>query len=222
MKRHQIHPRHDRQRSLVNREVVAGGGAIEMEISSILSANSKTTLKQQLIMAAFAKALEVIPRQVSDNAGMDSTDVLNRLRTEHFRKTIDTTPQGIWMGVDVLNEGICDTFASGVWEPAANKMNSIAAATEAACCVLSIDETVKNPLSEKPQGPSAQEQQAGRQMVSQGMGGGGLGASQVLPRAPCAPSGPRRRKHARLSYLAAFARLPLSSANPPFKRSNGG
>jgi T-complex protein 1 subunit eta len=165
------------KRSLVNREVVAGGGAIEMELSSILKATSKTILgKQQLIMAAFAKALETIPRQVSDNAGMDSTDVLNRLRTEHFRKLPGDTPQGMWMGVDVLNEGICDTFDSGVWEPAANKMNSIAAATEAACCVLSIDETVKNPLTEKPQGPSQQEQQAGRQMVSQGMGGGGLGA----------------------------------------------
>ena len=163
------------KRSLANREVVAGGGAIEMELSSILRAHSKTILgKQQLIMAAFATALEVIPRQVSDNAGMDSTDVLNRLRTEHFRKLQGDAPKGCWMGVDVLNEGITDTFTSGVWEPAANKMNSIAAATEAACCVLSIDETVKNPLTEKPQGPSAQEQRAGRQMVSQGMGGGGL------------------------------------------------
>ena len=42
--------------------------------------------------------------------------------------------------------------------------------------MLSIDETVKNPLTEKPQGRTAAEQSAGRQMVSQGMGGGGLGA----------------------------------------------
>ena len=146
-----------------------------MELSSILSAHSKTILgKQQLIMSSFAKALEIIPRQVSDNAGMDSTDVLNKLRNEHFRKTIADAPATQWAGVDVMNEGITDTFITGVWEPAANKMNSIAAATEAASCVLSIDETVKNPLSEKPQGPSAAEQRAGRQMVSQGMGGGGL------------------------------------------------
>lgn len=165
------------KRSLANREVVAGGGAIEMELSSILRAQSKTILgKQQLIMAGFATALEIIPRQISDNAGMDSTDVLNCLRTEHYRKLVTDEPKGCWTGVDVLNEGITDTFASGVWEPAANKMNSIAAATEAACCVLSIDETVKNPLTEKPQGPTAAEQSAGRQMVSQGMGGGGLGA----------------------------------------------
>jgi T-complex protein 1 subunit eta len=39
--------------------------------------------KQQMIISAFAKALEVIPRQLSDNAGLDSTDILNRLRKEH-------------------------------------------------------------------------------------------------------------------------------------------
>ena len=54
------------------------------------------------------------------------------------------------MGVDVLNDGVCDTFLAGVWEPAANKLNSLASATEAACCILLIDETVQNPQSEKP------------------------------------------------------------------------
>eukprot|EP00605_Chrysophyceae_sp_TOSAG23-4_P001811 GSChrysophyteH1.ASY1.ANO1.2001.1 assembled CDS len=159
------------KRSLINREVVAGGGAIEMELSSILRAHSKTILgKQQLIMESFARALEVIPHQVAANAGLDSTDVLNNLRNAHF------VPNGAskWYGVDVFNEGICDTFESGVWEPAANKLNSLASACEAACCILSIDETVKNPQSEKPQGPSQGMQQAGRQMVSQGMGGSGL------------------------------------------------
>jgi len=159
------------KRSLINREVVAGGGAIEMELSSILRAHSKTILgKQQLIMESFARALEVIPHQVAANAGLDSTDILNNLRNAHF------VPNGAskWYGVDVFNEGICDTFESGVWEPAANKLNSLASACEAACCILSIDETVKNPQSEKPQGPSQGMQQAGRQMVSQGMGGSGL------------------------------------------------
>lgn len=41
--------------------------------------------------------------------------------------------------------GVCDTFESGVWEPTINKRNSLRSATEAACLILSIDETVKNP-----------------------------------------------------------------------------
>ena len=39
--------------------------------------------KLQMIMIAFAKALEVIPRQICDNAGLDSTDILNKLRVKH-------------------------------------------------------------------------------------------------------------------------------------------
>jgi len=166
------------KRSLTNREVVAGGGAIEMELSSILRKHSKTILgKQQLIMESFAKALEVIPQQVATNAGLDATDVLNKLRNEHFVPG----SAGMWMGVDVMNEGICDTFLSGVWEPAANKLNSLASACEAACCILSIDETVKNAQSEKPGAPSQGVGLGpggggqGRQMVSEAMGGQGLG-----------------------------------------------
>ena len=41
--------------------------------------------KEQLIIAAVAKALEVIPRQLCDNAGFDSTNVLNRLREKHAK-----------------------------------------------------------------------------------------------------------------------------------------
>ena len=61
--------------------VVAGGGAIEMELSRYLREYLKTiTGKQQLVINAFAKALEVIPRTLADNSGMDSTDTLNKLR----------------------------------------------------------------------------------------------------------------------------------------------
>lgn len=64
--------------------VVAGGGATEMEISRVLREYSHTIEgKQQLIVAAFSKALEMIPRQLADNAGFDATDILNRLRQKH-------------------------------------------------------------------------------------------------------------------------------------------
>lgn len=149
-----------------------------MELSSQLRDYADTIAgKQQLIIKAFAKALEVIPRQIAENAGLDSIDILNKLRKEHITST---DGKGKWIGVDVLNEGICDTYISGVWEPAANKLNSIASATEAACCILSIDETVRNPQSEKPGAPSqgvglgAGGGGPGRQMVSEAMGGGGM------------------------------------------------
>ena len=57
---------------------------------------------------------------------------------------------GKWYGVDLTKGDICDTFESGVWEPSDNKTNSFDAATEAACVILSIDETVVAPPSQDP------------------------------------------------------------------------
>ena len=64
----------------------SGGGAIEMELSKFLRDYSRTVAgKEQMIIAAVAKALEVIPRTLCDNAGFDSTNVLNRLREKHAK-----------------------------------------------------------------------------------------------------------------------------------------
>merc|ERR1719253_2260416 len=134
------------KRALKSRAVVAGGGAVEMEVSRFLREHALTIEgKGQLIVTAFAKALEVVPRQLCDNAGFDSTDILSSLRRKHVHDD-----DGKWYGVDIANGGICDTFNSGVWEPSDNKANSYASSTEAACVILSIDETVINPRSQDP------------------------------------------------------------------------
>jgi len=136
------------KQSLNSQAVVAGGGAVEMEVSKYLRDYALTIEgKEQLIVKAYAKALEVIPRQLSENAGFDSTDVLSALRKKHSE---ETNGKCCWYGVDITNEGICDTFEAGVWEPSDNKCNSFAAATEATCVILSIDETVRNPKSQAP------------------------------------------------------------------------
>ncbi|KAL9051835.1 MAG: hypothetical protein Q9162_005776 [Coniocarpon cinnabarinum] len=87
------------KRALQHQSIVAGGGAAEMEVSCQLHRYADTgegvPYKQQSVIKAFAKALEVIPRLLCDNAGLDATDVLNRLRVEHAvhgRK---------WAGVDL-------------------------------------------------------------------------------------------------------------------------
>lgn len=57
---------------------------MEMEVSSYLREHSHTIAgKEQLLIAAYAKALEVIPRQLCDNAGFDATNILNKLRQKH-------------------------------------------------------------------------------------------------------------------------------------------
>lgn len=130
------------KRAVQNKLVVAGGGAIEMEISKYLRDYSKTIAgKQQLIINAFAKALEVIPRQLCENAGFDATEVLNKLRMAHSKGEK-------WFGVDFETENIGDNFSKFVWEPALVKINALGSATEAANLILSVDETIKNQESQ--------------------------------------------------------------------------
>jgi T-complex protein 1 subunit eta len=125
------------KRAIRNPTIVAGGGACEMELSSYLHsfANRDVAHKQQAVVKAFAKALEVIPRQLCDNAGFDATDILNRLRTEHRKGNV-------WAGVDFDHEGIRNNMDAFVWEPSLVKVNAIQAAVEAACLILSVDETI--------------------------------------------------------------------------------
>lgn len=51
--------------------------------------------------------------------------------------------------VKKLNDGVCNTYTNFIWEPILVKQNALAAATEAACTILSIDETVRNPKSDE-------------------------------------------------------------------------
>ena len=58
--------------------------SFQMELSRYLRQHARTIAgKSQLFINSYAKALEVIPRQLCDNAGFDATDVLNKLRQKH-------------------------------------------------------------------------------------------------------------------------------------------
>ncbi|KAJ2372476.1 T-complex protein 1 subunit eta, partial [Coemansia sp. RSA 2603] len=135
------------RRAVKSHSVVAGGGAIEMELSRYLrEAARRIEGKQQLIITAVAKALEVVPRQLCENAGFDTTDFITQLRARHAQDP----DRFRWYGVDIEEEAVADLFAKFVWEPALVKINAIASAAEAACLVLSVDETVSSQKSQDP------------------------------------------------------------------------
>jgi len=137
-----------------------------MEVSAYLHkfADQNVPRKQQAIIKSFAKALEVIPRQLCDNAGFDATNILTRLRVEHRKGNV-------WAGVDFDNEGVRDNLKAFIWEPSLVKVNAIQAAVEASRLILSVDETIsmfstlsasneaslmkvaENEQSEQPQAP---------------------------------------------------------------------
>lgn len=118
--------------------IVAGGGAIEMELSHYLRQKSRDIKgKEQTIMTALAKAFEIIPRQLCHNAGLNATALLSELREKHAHNQL-------WYGVDVFDGCVSNNLDKCVWEPAFSKKNSITAAIEAATVVLSIDETISS------------------------------------------------------------------------------
>mmetsp|Transcript_53431 Transcript_53431/g.134964 ORF Transcript_53431/g.134964 Transcript_53431/m.134964 type:complete len:563 (-) Transcript_53431:78-1766(-) len=152
------------RRAMRNTKVVGGGGAIEMELSRYLREYARQTKgKQQLVINYYARALEVVPMTLAQNSGADGTKILNELRKSHA----SASPEGRWFGVDCINCSVTDTFKEFIWEPEIVKQSALSAATEAACLILSIDETVKNPQSEKPGGGMGKGKGKGK-----GMGGG--------------------------------------------------
>lgn len=137
------------KRAVSHNSVVAGGGAIEMELSKYLREYARSVAgKQQLVISAFAKALEIIPRQLCENAGLDSIELLNKLRNVHAKGEVS-------IGIDFHKESIGDNMQSFIWEPSLVKINALESATEAAIVVLSVDETIKNEDSSEGRGRGA-------------------------------------------------------------------
>ncbi|KAK3385329.1 t-complex protein eta [Podospora didyma] len=154
------------KRAIRNKTIVGGGGAVEMEVSAYLHRYADTEKsKLQAVIKSFAKALEVIPRQLCDNAGFDATDILTKLRVEHRKGSV-------WEGVDFDNEGTADMMKRFVWEPALVKINAIQAATEASCLILSVDETIRNEESQAPQAPGQALPPGAAQKALRGRGRG--------------------------------------------------
>lgn len=127
------------KRCIQYQSIVPGGGAIEMELSKKLRQHARRIRdKSQIIINAFSKAFEIIPRQLATNSGFDSTDIVNELRYKHSKGDK-------YFGIDIDNERTFDTFENFIWEPTLSKYASISAACETACTILSIDETIRNP-----------------------------------------------------------------------------
>ncbi len=117
--------------------VVAGGGAIESELAKRLKEYAvKVGGREQLAIEAFADSIEVVPRTLAENAGLDPIDIMVDLRSSHEKKG------GLWMGVDVFRGGAKDMLKSGVLEPVKVKEQAIKSATEAASMILRIDDVI--------------------------------------------------------------------------------
>jgi thermosome len=131
-------------------KVVTGGGAIEEELSKKLKEYAvKVGGREQLAIEAFADSLELIPKTLADNAGLDPIDIMVALRSGHEKK------DGVNMGVDVLDGKIKDMKKQGVLEPVRVKEQAVKSAAEAASMILRVDDVIaaaKPPPTPPPKG----------------------------------------------------------------------
>ncbi|NCN38778.1 MAG: thermosome subunit, partial [Candidatus Aenigmarchaeota archaeon] len=117
-------------------KIVPGGGAPEAEVARELRKYAEGfSGREQLAITSFADAMEVIPRSLAENGGLDPIDTLVSLRSEHDKKNQQ-------MGVNVLNGGVMDMLNAGVIEPVKIKTQAIKSATEAAEMILRIDDVI--------------------------------------------------------------------------------
>lgn len=113
-----------------------GGGAVEVEIARRLRDYADSVEgREQLAVEAFADSLELIPRVLAENAGLDAIDLLVDLRAAHEAGDEHA-------GLDVFAGEVVDTAEAGVVETAHAKEQAIASAAEAANLVLKIDDII--------------------------------------------------------------------------------
>ena len=130
---------------------VAGGGSPEIEVARELRKYAESFKgREQLAIQAFAEAMEVIPRSLAENAGLDPIDKLAALRAEHDKgeKTV---------GLDVFSGDVQDMQKLGVIEPLKIKLQAIKSAAEAAEMILRIDDVIAAGSTEKSSSKSTPE-----------------------------------------------------------------
>jgi thermosome len=139
-------------------KIVAGGGAVEIEIAKELRKYAtKVGGREQLAVEAFADAIEIIPRTLAENAGLDPIDILVELRSAHDKE------DGKYKGVDVFTGKVQNSLENGVIEPIVVKEQAIKSAAESATMILRVDDviTAKSPKGGPgggmPGGPEGEE-----------------------------------------------------------------
>ena len=144
-----------------DRMLVAGGGAPEVELALRLRSYASTVGgREQLAIEAFANAMEIIPKTLAENAGLDQIDSLVSMRSQH-EKGVKTA------GLDMDTGKAIDMLKLGVVEPLRVKTQAIQSAAEAAIMILRIDDVIAS----KSGGPGGMPGGAGG--MPGGMGGMG-------------------------------------------------
>jgi thermosome len=134
--------------ALEDKKITVGGGAAATEIAMALRNYAPSVGgREQMAIEAFANAIEVIPKTLSENAGLDPIDIMLEIRNAHKKgKKYD--------GINVFTGKVEDMFKNNVIEPLRVGVQEIQAASEASTMILRIDDVIASKKEDKS--PSAQ------------------------------------------------------------------
>jgi chaperonin GroEL (HSP60 family) len=117
-------------------KIVYGAGSVEAELAKRLKKFAEGfSGREQLAIQSFAEAMEVIPRALAENAGLDPIDMLVELRAAHEQGKLT-------YGIGIDDGKIVDVVKIGVIEPLKVKTQAIKSASEAAEMILRIDDVI--------------------------------------------------------------------------------
>jgi len=154
-------------------KLVGGGGAPEIETAiQLRKYASSLGGREQLAVEVFADSLDIIPKTLAENAGLDQIDTLMKLRASHQKGNK-------FAGCDLDTGDVIDDMSSvGVVEPTVVKVQAIKSSTEATSMILRIDDVIASAKSAMPPGMPP-----GGMGGPPGMGGmgGGMGGMGGLP-----------------------------------------
>jgi chaperonin GroEL (HSP60 family) len=106
--------------------------------------------REQLAVEKFAEAMEIIPRTLAENSGLDPIDKLVELKAAHEQGNKNA-------GLDVYTGKIVDMWQQGVIEPLRTKRQSVDSAVDAAIMILRIDDVIASKREELKAPPPGAE-----------------------------------------------------------------
>ena len=133
---------------ILNPQLVAGGGATEMIIASIIKQKSYLHQgKEQIVLNKFAEALEEVPLTIARNVGMDEIETLTKLRSKYskFERKLSAkryTSIKKWFGIDGTNRKVTNMITSNIIELAQVKKQVLNSAVEVVVMLLRVDDVV--------------------------------------------------------------------------------
>ena len=128
-------------------KAVGGAGSPEIELAKHLRDYANTLSgREQLAVMAFAESMEIIPRTLAENAGLDPIDILTSLKASHDKNEK-------FAGVDVFTGNVIDSWKAGIIEPLKIKTQAVKSASEVVELILRIDDVIASSPSAGGPGP---------------------------------------------------------------------